>query len=168
MGRSAVRPALGGRTEDLRALAERYAGGPVTEELGPGFSADLISLSTGDGWFTTTTEGLNAETWNGDGWGWTDAAWRRDVLAHPKPETSGPCSAEPGPHIGKAVEEFYERVGVPVELVLPIEHCVGDRATVYVVPLVDGLPLIGMNGATRRRRSTPRARSWRPAAPCCS
>jgi hypothetical protein len=126
-----------GHAEDLRGLAEKYAGGPVTEELGPNFSGDLISFYTGDGWFIAPPD-----LTNGDGWSWYEADWRNQTVYHPVPMTEGPCSAEPGPHTGEAVVDFFERIGVTVEL-LPIERCVGDLAIVPVVPLVDGLPLIG-------------------------
>jgi hypothetical protein len=132
-----------GTAEDLRALAERYAGGPVTEGLGPNFSPDLISFDTGDGWFIAPPDAVGGATSNGGGWSWYEAGWRNETVYHPVPMSQGPCAAPPDASIEQAVLEFFDRIGEPVELVLPIEQCVGDLAIVFVVPLVRGLPVIG-------------------------
>jgi hypothetical protein len=142
-------PAYGlepGRTEDLRALAERHAGGPVTEGLGPNLSPDLISFETGDGWFFAPPDLLNGATWNGGGWSWNEAGWRNQTVHRPVPMTRGPCAAPPDARTERAALTFFDRIGMPVEVVLPMEDCMGDLAIVFVVPLVDGLPLIGTNG----------------------
>jgi hypothetical protein len=133
-----------GRTEDLRALADRYAGKPVTEGLGPNFSPDLTSFDTGDGWFVAVIDAANSATSNGGGWTWYEAAWRNQTVYHPVPMTQGPCPAPPDARTERATLAFFERVGVPVELVRPDSwQCVGDLTIVVVSPLVDGLPVIG-------------------------
>jgi hypothetical protein len=137
-----------GSAEDLRALAERYAGKPVSEGLGPNFSPDLISFDTGDGWFLAPPDLLNSPTWYGGGWSWYEAAWRNETVYHPVPMSQGPCAAPPDARIARAALEFFDRVGVPVEVVQPIEDCIGDHAIVSVTPLVDGLPLIGTDGGS--------------------
>ncbi len=132
-----------GSAEDLRALAERHAGGPVTEGLGPNFSPDLISFDTGDGWFLAPPDAVGGATSNGGGWSWYEAGWRNETVHHPVPMSQGPCATPPDARTRRAVLDFFDRIGEPVEVVLPIEQCVGDLAIVIVVPLVHGLPVIG-------------------------
>jgi hypothetical protein len=137
----AIEPA---RTSDLRALAERLAGGPVTEARGPGFSEDLTSFSTGDGWVYAVAEYLDRDTWHAEHWTWTDAEWRAKLQAQREPDLEGPCAAERSVRAERATAEFFERVGVQVRLDPPTDVCFGDNMMVELTVLVDGLPLIGL------------------------
>jgi hypothetical protein len=89
---------------------------------------------------------VGGATSNGGGWSWYEAGWRNQTVHHPVPMTRGPCATPPAARTGRAALAFFDRIGVPVDVVLPIGDCMGDLAVVFVVPLVDGLPLIGTNG----------------------
>ena len=134
-----------GSAEDLRALAERYAGTTVTEGRGPNFSRELTSFETGDGWFLAPTDSLDSAA-AGGGWSWYDAAWRNETVYHPVPMTQGPCTAAPDARTERAALRFFDRIGVPVRLDPPTNDCIGDLTRVDVSVLVDDLPLIGMSG----------------------
>lgn len=134
------------RMEDLRALAEQYAGRPVIEGLPPGYSTELTGFDAGDGWFTSETGSLNSHTYPSAGWGWIDAAWRTETLTNPAPGFLGPCGNPRTAAIEQAVADFFERIGWDVALNPPVGLCPGEITPVKVSVFVDGLPLVEFGG----------------------
>jgi len=147
--------------EDLRSLAEKHAGGPVTESLPPATDPALTGFDAGDGWFTSIYNPLDPQYGQvapPPHWVWTQAAWRAQTLTNPIPSSQGPCAPGTEPRTDRAAE-FFERIGLQVEL-NPSGLCITEWATLQdmsvlldVSILVGGLPLVGFDGTAWVDRS---------------
>lgn len=128
------------RTADLRALAERYAGGPVRQEPAS-WSTDLTGFWTGDGWFAHPSELLDADRYEPtSSWSWTSAA---DVQPPSRESREGPC---PAGYVAATdrVPAFFASLGFDATVMPPVDYCYGERTAVGVALTLDGLPLIGI------------------------
>lgn len=127
---------------DLRALAERHAGGSVDEAAIPGGSPDLVSFDAGDGWFWASSDTLGAalEPPGLARWSWMDRAARE----HPPVvnfDRMKPCPA--GTAVPPEAIEFFRPLGVDLVANGRLD-CDAGAVWVRLDVVIDGLPVVGL------------------------
>ena len=140
----AVAPAyrfLPSTVDDLRRVAERYAGGRVEPGIMPGASPDLVGFEVADGWFHLLGSGTSSLLYSN--WSWTDRSWREDppdisldFMVTCPPDTPVPASAT----------DFFRTLGVEV---VPNGRmdCVGEVVWARFDVLLGGLSVVGMTAS---------------------
>ena len=127
--------------EDLRTVAELYAGGPVEPGTMPGGSPDLVGFEVADGWFHAYGGLFGPVTYPPlySSWSWTDRRWREDP-----PDISldvmMSCPADT-PVPAEAIA-FFRRLDLEVEPNGRMD-CVEDVVWARFDVLLGGLPVVG-------------------------
>jgi hypothetical protein len=126
--------------DDLRAIAERYAGRPVDEGIMPGGSPDLVSFDVGDGWFHDGgTLGTGGPASAMGTWSWTERREREHPsgMSYDEMQT---CPADtPSP---TAPAAFLGPLGYDVVPSGRME-CAGPGVVVRLDLRLNGLPVAG-------------------------